>query len=78
MGTYWHSLQRQKDADRRKRHICKHKNVILLEIWENIDSDNWLNEVIRQLEDQTDIRFTKEQFSKFRNFLGNLKKTQSE
>ncbi len=75
MGEYWHSdaLPGQQEADRKKRLICKEKNVILVEIWENIEQGQWLNELIRQIEEQAGTRLSKEQFSKLRNYLGNLK-----
>lgn len=61
-----------KEADRKKRLISKEKNIILIKIWENVKKTNWLNEVIRQIEEQTGTRLTQEQFPKFRNYLGNL------
>ena len=74
MGTYYHSdaFPGQQEADRKKRLICKEMNVLLLEIWDNIDQDNWLSEIIRQIEDKAGITLTKEQFSDLRRYIGNL------
>ncbi len=74
MGTYWHSLPDQQESDRKKRLICKDRNVLLIEIKEEIDSDNWLNEVVKQLEEQTGIKFIQETFSKLKNFIGHFKR----
>jgi len=73
MGTYWHSLPAQKEADRKKRLICKDKNIILLEIWEEWNQNTWMNKILEQIKEQTGIEFTKEQFSKLRNYLGTSK-----
>ena len=73
-GTYWHgdSHPDQQEADRKKRLICKDKNVILVEIWENWDQNIWMNEILKQIKEWTGIELTKEQFSKLRNYLGTL------
>ncbi len=70
-GSYWHSLPKQQEADRKKKLICKEKNIILLEIWENWKEDIYLQEIIKQLKDQTGIEFTENKIKfAFRKFLG--------
>ncbi len=44
-GSYWHSRPEQKERDRKKRLICKEKNIILLNIWENWNKDIYLQEI---------------------------------
>ena len=73
MGTYWHSRPEQQERDRKKSLICRDKNIILLEIWEDWDENIWINKVFEQIEDKTGTKFTKEQFSRLRNYLGILK-----
>ncbi|MBA7545005.1 hypothetical protein ES705_37367 [subsurface metagenome] len=53
MGTYWHSLPKQIEADRKKRLICREKNIFLLEIPESLDSSAWGDEILKQFKDLT-------------------------
>jgi hypothetical protein len=55
MGTYWHSLPAQKEADRKKRLICKERNLILLEIPEAMDRNKWCAEGLKQFKDKTGV-----------------------
>ncbi len=75
MGTYWHNLPAKMESDRKKRLICKDKNIILIEIWENIEKDDWLSEIIKQIEEKTGTKVSETKFSDLRRYLGNLKKT---
>ncbi len=54
-GVYWHSLPAKKEADRKKRLICKEKNIILIEIWDTSSSNTWENEIIDQIKDKTGV-----------------------
>ena len=47
-GDYWHSLPAKKEADRKKRLICREKNIILLEIPESLNFSAWKDEIIKQ------------------------------
>ncbi len=70
MGTYWHSLPAQKEADRKKRLICKEKNVILLEIWESWDESTYLTEILKQIKDQTGLVIKQEKLNELSKYIG--------
>jgi len=69
-GTYWHSLDKDKERDRKKRLISKDKNVILVEIWEDVHESKWLSELIKQIKDQTGVQLSEKDFTEYKNFLG--------
>jgi hypothetical protein len=69
-GIYWHSSAINIDRDRRKRLICKEKNIILLEIWDNWDENTWIDKIFEQLKEQTGIEIARLQLSRLRQFLG--------
>lgn len=43
------------NLDQLKRDICRVKNIILIEIDEDLPKSKWINEVIKQIEEQTGI-----------------------
>ena len=55
MGTYWHSLPAQEEADRKKQLICREKNIILLKIPEALDSSKRGAEILRQFKELTGV-----------------------
>lgn len=72
--SYWHTTGNpdQKAKDRKKRLICNDKNILLIEIWENWDKSIWNNKIFAQIEEQTGIKFTEEQFSELSKYLGEI------
>ena len=70
MGTYWHSLPAKMESDRKKRLICKDKNIILIEIWENIEKIDWLSIILKQIREQTGTVLSETQFSDLQRYLG--------
>ena len=54
-GSYWHSQEHSEHLERDifKRAISKAENIIVVEIWENIDSSLWLEEIVKQINEQT-------------------------
>lgn len=70
LGTYWHSLPAQKEADRKKRLICRERNIILLEIPEALDSSKWGVEILRQFKKLTGIEIPQNMLGKLGKYLG--------
>jgi len=73
-GTYWHSLPAKKEADRKKRLICREKKIILLEIPEAMNSSQWGAEALRQFEKLTGIKIPQNKLKELRKYLGNKQK----
>lgn len=72
LGTYWHSLPAQKEADRKKRLICREKNIILLEILEALDSSKWGVEILRQFKELTGVEIPQSKLGKLGKYLGKV------
>lgn len=70
LGTYWHSLPAQKEADRKKRLICNEKNIILIEIWEDYSSNTWGSELIDQFKQKTGVEIPRNKLGDLAKFLG--------
>jgi hypothetical protein len=70
-GEYWHSLPAKKEADRKKRLICREKNIILLEIPEKMDSSAWGAEALRQFKETTGVEIPRSKLSELSKSLGN-------
>jgi len=49
-GIYWHSEDREQDL--LKKAIAKAENIILVEIWDNMEVSVWLQEIVRQINEQ--------------------------
>jgi len=73
-GTYWHSLPAKIEADRKKRLVCREKNIILLEIPEAMRSSQWGAEALRQFELLTGVELTPNKLEKLSTYLGNKQK----
>lgn len=73
-GTYWHTLPAKKEADRKKRLICKEKNIILVEIWEDYSINTWGNEFIDQIKVQTGVKIPWNKLSELSKYLDNKQK----
>ena len=74
LGTYWHSSPKQKEADRKKRLICKEKNIILIEIKESWDGSIWGKKALEQLKEQTGVDIPMKKLSELNRYLGNKQK----
>ena len=72
MGTYYHSkaFPVQQEADRKKRLICKQKNIILAEIWEDLEPSAWQNEVIKEIKDKTGVSIPPKKLRALGKYLG--------
>ena len=55
-GIYWHSEGREQDMF--KKTISKAENIILVEIWDNIDNSLWIKEILKQINNQTNSNLT--------------------
>ena len=73
LGTYWHgdANPSQQEADRKKRLICKEKNVILIEIWEHWSSNTWENEILEQIKEKTGVEIPRSLLGNLAKYLGN-------
>ena len=71
LGTYWHSLPKQKEADRKKRLICRERNIILLEIPEAMDRSEWCTEALKQFKELTGVEIPRNKLSELYKYLGN-------
>ena len=73
LGTYWHSDANpsQQEADRKKRLICKEKNIILIEIWEHWSSITWGNEILEQIKEKTGVEIPRSLLGSLAKYLGN-------
>ncbi len=72
LGTYWHSDANpsQQEADRKKRLICREKNIILLEIPEAMDSSEWGAEALRQFKATTGVEIPQNKLRGLSKYLG--------
>jgi hypothetical protein len=70
MGTYWHKLPRQIEADRKKRLISREKNIILLEIKESWDASRWGVEALKQFKKLTGVEIPQNKLSSLSKYLG--------
>ena len=76
MGTYYHSkaFPVQQEADRKKRLICKEKNIILAEIWEDLESSAWENEAIKEIKNKTGVIIPRNKLSELSKYLSKKQK----
>ncbi len=72
MVFYHHSeaFPNQQEPDRKKRLICKEKNVILLEIWDNWDEDTWIIKIFEQIKTKTGIEIKQEKLNELSKYIG--------
>ncbi len=68
-GVYWHSQIVVQERDKFKRTVSKQENIIEIEIWDNMNRNIWIQEIIDQINTQTGTNITQGRLNKlFKNF----------
>ena len=69
-SEYYHDDPIQKERDRKKRLICKEKNILLFEVWDNWDQSTWGIEILNQIKAKTGIEIPLSKLGGLAKFLG--------
>ena len=59
------------EDDRKKRLICRERNIILLEIPEAMDRSEWCTEALKQFKELTGVEIPRNKLSELYKYLGN-------
>ncbi len=72
MGSYYHGddFPNQQESDRKKKLICRDKNIILLEIWDDWDKSTWVSEIYRQITECTGVELHRAKLNELCKYLG--------
>ena len=71
LGIYWHGqdFPVHIERDKFKKAVSMQENIIQIDIWEDVEQDQWINEFITQLNEQAGTSITKNDLSKIKNYL---------
>ena len=64
-------FNRRQEIDQLKRDICQKEGIILIEIYQELEQSEWVNQIIKQIEEQRGIRLIKQDIEALTNFPGN-------
>ncbi len=69
-STYTHSKPVNIERDRRKRLVCKEKNILLLEVWYEWDLSTWNAKILEQIKVKTGVEIPLSKLGSLAKYLG--------